>query len=55
MFLYFDILSISPILNLGSLLLVALLESTYVFDFTWTGFYFDFAMICIVIFINYII
>ena len=38
MFLYFDILAISTILNLGSLSLISLLESIYVFDFTSTGF-----------------
>ena len=38
MFLYFDILVTSLILNLGSLSLSFLLESTYVFDFTSTGF-----------------
>ena len=37
LFLYFDILTPSPILNFGSLLLVSLLESVYVFDFTSTG------------------
>ena len=35
---YFDILTISLILKLGSLLLVSLVESIYVFDFTSTGF-----------------
>ena len=35
---YFDILTISLISNLGSLLLVSLVESIYVFDFTSTGF-----------------
>ena len=35
---YFDILTISAILNLGFLLLVSLLDSIYVFDFTSTGF-----------------
>ena len=38
MFLYFDVLTISPILNLGSLLLISLLEAIYVLDFTSTGF-----------------
>ena len=38
MFLYFDILTISPILNLESLLLISLLESIYVFGFTPKGF-----------------
>ena len=35
---YFDILTISLILKLGSLLLVSLVESIYVFDFTSAGF-----------------
>ena len=35
---YFDILTISLISKLGSLLLVSLVESIYVFDFTSTGF-----------------
>ena len=35
---YFDILTISLILKLGSLLLISLVESIYVFDFTSTGF-----------------
>ena len=39
MFLYFDILTISPILNLGFLSLISLLESRYVHDFISTGFY----------------
>ena len=38
MLLYFDILTIWPTLNLGSLSLISLLESIYVFDFTSTGF-----------------
>ena len=38
MFLYFHILTISPILNLGSSTLILLLESIYVLDFTSTGF-----------------
>ena len=38
MFLYFEILTVSPILNLGSLLLICLLYSTYVFDAAATGF-----------------
>ena len=38
MFFYFDILTIATILNLGSLLLIFLLEWTYVFDFISTGF-----------------
>ena len=37
-FSYFDILTISPILNLGYLSLNFLLESVYVLDFTLTGF-----------------
>ena len=38
MFLYFDdILTISPILNLGSLSLISLLELINVLDFTSTG------------------
>ena len=39
MFLYFDILTISPILNLWFLSLISLLESRYIHDFTSTGFY----------------
>ena len=35
---YFDILTISLILKLGPLLLVSLVESIYVFDFTSAGF-----------------
>ena len=35
---YFDILTISLISKLGSLLLVSLVESIYVFDFKSTGF-----------------
>ena len=38
MFLYFDLLTISLILNLGFWLLISLLESIHVLDFTWTGF-----------------
>ena len=38
MFLSFDILTISPILNLGSLSLISLPEFIYVFDFNSTGF-----------------
>ena len=38
MFLYLDIITISPILNVGSLSLISLLESIYVLDFTSTGF-----------------
>ena len=38
MFLYFDILTLSPTLNVGSLLLISLVGSIYVFDFTSTGF-----------------
>ena len=37
--LYFDILTISPILNLGSLVLIPLIELIYVSDFTSTGFF----------------
>ena len=37
-FLYFSILTISPILNSGFLSLIYLLESIYVLDFTSTGF-----------------
>ena len=37
MFLYFDILGISPILNLGSSSLTSLLELMYVLDFTSKG------------------
>ena len=37
-FLYFDILTESPILNLGSLSLFSLLESTDVLDYTSIGF-----------------
>ena len=37
MFLYFDILTKSPILNFGSLWLISLLKSIYVFDFTSTS------------------
>ena len=33
MFLYFDILTTSPILSLGSLLLTSLLDSIYVLGF----------------------
>ena len=36
-FLYFDILTISPISNLGFLLLISLLDSIYVLGFTPTG------------------
>ena len=39
-FLYSDILTISPILNLGSLSLISLLELIYVFRFTSPGFIF---------------
>ena len=38
MFLYFDTLTISPILNSGFLLLTPLLESIYVIVFTSTAF-----------------
>ena len=38
MFFYFDVLTIATILNLGSLLLIFLLEWIYVFDFISTGF-----------------
>ena len=38
MFLYFDIIAITPILNLVSLSLISLLELMYVLDFTSTGF-----------------
>ena len=36
-FLCFFILTISPILNLGSLSLISLIQRIYVFDFTSTG------------------
>ena len=38
MFLSFDILTMSPILNLGSLSLISLPGSIYVFDFNSKGF-----------------
>ena len=38
MFLYFDILTVSPNLNLRSLSLIYLVELICVFDFTSTGF-----------------
>ena len=37
-FLSFDILTISPILNLGSLSLISFIELIYVFHFTSKGF-----------------
>ena len=37
MFFYVFILTISPILNLGSLSLISLIQRIYVFDFTSTG------------------
>ena len=37
-FFYFDILTISPISNLGFLSLISLLESIYALGFTSTGF-----------------
>ena len=55
-FLYFDILTISPMLNLEILLLISILESIYVFDVTsfYSRFYFNYA-ICVSVIINYII
>ena len=38
MFLYFEIPTVSPILNLGPLLFISLSDSIYLFDFTSTGF-----------------
>ena len=38
MFLYFDILAMSPILNLGSSSLVSVLALIYMLDFTSTDF-----------------
>ena len=38
MFLYFEILTVSPILNLAPLLFISLSDSIYLFDFTSTGF-----------------
>ena len=38
MFLYFEILTVSPILNLGPLWFISLSDSIYLFDFTSTGF-----------------
>ena len=55
MFLYFDILTTSSILNLGSLLLISLPKSIYELSLTLASFHFDFAMIRIVVFIYYII
>ena len=52
-FLYFVILTISPILNLGSLSLISLLESIYVLGYTSTGFILV-LLIFVFTFINYV-
>ena len=53
MFLYFDILATPSILNLGSLLLISLLESIYVLGYTSTGFILV-LLIFVFTFINYV-
>ena len=50
-FLYFGIITLPPILDFVFLSLISLLESIYLFDFT---FHFNCAMTCIIVFINYI-
>ena len=47
--------TVSPILSLGSLSLISLLELIYGVSFYATSFQFNCTMICIIIFINYII
>ena len=56
MFLYFDLLGRSPILDLGSLSLTSLLESKNVLSLTSTRFILIVcSMICIVLFVGCII
>ena len=52
--LYFDILTLSPTLNFGFLSLISLLKLIFVW-FYINRFHFNCVMICIIIFINYII
>ena len=54
-FLYFDVLTISPILNLGSSSLISWLELIYVVWFYINMLHINCPMIYIIIFINYMI